>query len=81
MHNKMSIEELEKKYSVRILPVKIIGGRRWEFAGKSVGEIPAGETRRIQINSVSGAIVYNWQTLDTKSKEELTMDIMENVKL
>jgi hypothetical protein len=80
MQNKLSIEELEKKYNVRILPVKIIGGRRWEFAGKSIGEIPAGETKRIQISAVSGVIVYNWHVLDSKSKSELIDIIMDSIK-
>jgi len=77
MINQKTIESLETQYNVRILPVKIIGGRRWSFTGKECGILPAGETKRIPFDSENGVIVYNWHILNDLQKTTLTNTIVK----
>jgi hypothetical protein len=74
------IYKLEVKFGIRILPVKIIGGRRWSFIGNTTGEIPAGESKRIQIDEYTGVIVYNWHTLNDSQKSIVENNLKNKVE-
>jgi hypothetical protein len=76
MNRQLSIKKLETEYNVRILPARIIGGRRWSFTGKLTGDIPPGQSERIIITKESGVIVYNWHILDSYKQVELRTKIM-----
>ena len=77
MNMQSQIDKLELQFGVRILPAKIIGGRRWSFIGNTPGSIPIGQTKRIRINEHSGVIVYNWHTLDDSLRSALEMNIIK----
>jgi hypothetical protein len=71
------INKLELKFGIRILPAKIIGGRRWSFIGNTLGDVPVGESKRIQINENSGVIVYNWHTLNESQKNIVQLNVIK----
>jgi len=73
-----SLKVLEEEYNVRILPVAIIGGRRWSFTGRLTGDVPPGQSERIAITKESGVIVYNWDSLDSYEQQELRTKIMSH---
>jgi len=72
------IEKLEKQYSIKILPSKITGGRRWSYSGSVHVEIPVGESKRIKINDNYGVIIYNWQLLSDLQKNEIEEILLKN---
>ena len=52
----MPIEELQKRYSVKIIPVNIIG-RRWACGKNDIGYLPVGIPMRVQVSERKGFVV------------------------
>ncbi len=75
---KIEIEKFEKEYNIKVLPVKIIGNRRWAFNGIDVVKIPVGELKRIQVSDESGFIIYNWQNLNSEQRIEIVKLLNES---
>lgn len=78
MINRTLVTDLEERFGVKVLPVKIIGGRRWSFEGKLSGTIFPGESKRIQLDTDHGVIIYNWQVLTSGDQEMIEKIIKEN---
>jgi hypothetical protein len=75
MIDKNKIDNLEIVYGIKILPVRIIG-RRWAFDGSVQTNIPIGEMKRLQIDSNTGCIVYNWNLLNDSQQRIVEQSLM-----
>ncbi|MFW6254265.1 MAG: hypothetical protein ACOC41_04980 [Chitinivibrionales bacterium] len=71
------LKELESRFSVRILPIRIIG-KRWAYRGeKHPGKLPLATSHRIALSREDGVIVYGWDELDDSQKNQLEKVLKE----
>ncbi len=70
------IKSIEDMYDVIILPAKI-NGSRWAFEGHFDKKIPVSASKKIQFTDNSGFVVYKWDDLDEKTRNDLEKKLME----